>query len=205
MGYREIVLDKAEKDPTHPAYYGIKMQVNHLLSQSGFVKSKKDEELISYGYDINVLDNLVALPCDMDAACYLKVQVHRGNHPKFIDNDDDSDDVHPKTYHQHVAGVIRNATKKLEDKCATGNEKTVRKYLALYSRGILDKIGDFEIPVTKPYEAFQDGGPGCGGETSTKILFTKMKSGNNNRCDRDKDHSKYSDFNQVPYKLKVGR
>ncbi|WP_268745318.1 MULTISPECIES: hypothetical protein [Vibrio] len=41
-GYREVVLDPAKKDPNHPINHGIKMQVHHLLSQQGFIKSKKD-------------------------------------------------------------------------------------------------------------------------------------------------------------------
>jgi hypothetical protein len=203
-GYREIVLDPAKKDPKHPINHGIKMQVHHLLSQQGFIKSKKDKELTSYGYDINVKANLVALPNEMDAACYLRVQVHRGNHPGFVDNND-SDDDHPKSYHKHIASMLRKATKKLEDNCATGNEKTVRRYISLYSHSVLSKISDFEIPLTKAYKAFEKNEPGCGGETSGPALFAKYTIGESRVCNRNVDHAKFSSFKQIPYKLEVGR
>ncbi|MEZ8098874.1 AHH domain-containing protein [Vibrio bivalvicida] len=200
MGYREAVLDPVENDPNHPISHGIKMSVHHLLSQQGFIISKKDKKLISYGYNINVKENLVALPSEMDAACYLRVQVHRGNHPGYVDNND-SDDDHPKSYHKHIANMLRKATKKLEDKCATGNERTVR----LYSIAMLSKISNFEIPLTKAYKTFEKNESGCGGETSCPTLFAKYSLGESRVCNRDVDHKKFNSFKQVPYKLEIGR
>lgn len=204
MGYRETVLDPAKKDSDHPINHGIKMQVHHLLSQQGFIKSGRSTDLESYGYDINVRENLVALPNEMDAACYLRVQVHRGNHPSFIDNND-SDSDHPKTYHNHIADILEKATDKLEEKCATGNEKTVKKYLRLHSLSILEKISKFEIPISKPFMAFQENEPGCGGETSTVDLFKKYVLNESKTCNRNQDHLKYNSFKEIPYKLKLGK
>lgn len=140
----------------------------------------------------------------MDGACYLRVQVHRGNYPGFIDNND-SDNDHPKSYHKHIVSMLRKAPKKLEECCAIGNEKTVRNYLNLYSRSVLDKIANFETPLTKSFIAFNQNESGCGGETSIPILHAKHSMGEINKCDRDNEHAKYSTFKQIPYELKVGR
>ena len=204
MGYREVVLNRAKRDPNHPINHGIEMQVHHLLSQQGFIRSKKDKQLESYGYNINTKENLVALPYHMDAACYLRGQVHRGNHPSFVDNND-SDDDHPKSYHKHIANMLRRATKKLEDNCATGNHRTVQKYISAYSHSMLIKISKFEIPLTKAYKAFEKSESGCGGETSVPILNAKYSTGESRVCNRDIDHAKFNSFKQIPYKLKAGR
>ncbi len=58
------------------------------------------------------------------------------------------------------------------------NEDTL--YLKVHSRSSyrnLDKISNFEIPLTKAYKTFQSEEAGCGGETSVPILFKKYISG----------------------------
>ena len=207
MGYRETVLIPAESDPTHPVYYGVKVQVHHLLSKNGLDLSGKGEKLKSYGYDINTKGNLVGLPCELDAACYLRVQVHRGNHPSFVLNidDNDDDDNHPESYHVHISRMIRSAAKKLEGKCGVNDEKKVTRYMNGWSKLVLAKIADFEIPLTKHFRAFHKDGSGCGGETSGPTLYEKLEAGSAKVCDRDVDHAKYSDFTNIPYKLKQGK
>ncbi|MEM5529947.1 AHH domain-containing protein [Gammaproteobacteria bacterium AS21] len=103
MGYRDKVLQQVGSD--HPINKGVKMQAHHLISRKALLDSSIENRLEDFKYDIDNVDNIALIPCTLQGACHLNVQLHRGNHPGVLrvdngNNDDDSE--HPDTYHDKI-------------------------------------------------------------------------------------------------------
>ncbi|MFA0114338.1 AHH domain-containing protein [Vibrio sp. 10N.261.46.E11] len=202
MGYRKNILNRIKNDLSHPINHGFKMQVHHLVSKNGVIKSGKKSILEAYGYDINLAGNLVALPSTLGGACHLKVQLHRGNHTTPIE-DNDNDKVHPMSYHTYVKKMLKPAVREIKTKCKTNDIQKVQAYLNLHSQVILDDISSFRLPLTRVFKAFESGAVGCLGEKEVGSLANKIKL--NIPCTCDRVHSEYNSFPSIGYTLKRGR
>jgi len=77
--YRRKIVAAAKLVTNHPIHH-INMQAHHLLSEAGIKKSKQGRKLAHLGYEIDSLLNLVLLPCELEDACHMRVQLHRGDH-----------------------------------------------------------------------------------------------------------------------------
>ncbi|HAS6085008.1 TPA: hypothetical protein I7221_00865 [Vibrio vulnificus] len=204
MGYREAVLVPAGKDPNHPINHGFQMQVHHLLSKQGVKKTGDGPKLKSYGYDINLPGNLVALPCTLEGACYLQVQLHRGNHPAVIDTND-NDNEHPKNYHLRVTMLVEKAYKTISKRCEKQDNPGIQRYMDYHSLLILREIRSFALPLTNVAKVFKRGGVGCLGATTVPELGLKLK-GNPKECTcNGRKHDKFSSFTEIPYNLERGK
>lgn len=203
-GYREAVMDPAEMDPSHPTNHGFKMQVHHLLSKQGVKKTGTGEKLKSYGYDINLPGNLVALPCTLEGACHLQVQLHRGNHPTVIDTND-NDKEHPKGYHIEVTELVEEAYKTISKRCENQGNPGVQRYMDYHSLLILRRVSSFDLPLTRVAKAFKRGGVGCLGTTTVPELDLKLKAHPKECQCNERKHDKFSTFKEVPYNLERGK
>jgi len=63
--YRDTILSAVSADAGHPINNDIDMQAHHLISAKGVKDSEMGSQLKSMGYDINVLKNLVLIPCTL--------------------------------------------------------------------------------------------------------------------------------------------
>ena len=106
--YLKRIKDAIEGDKAHPRHNGVKMQAHHAISAEGMKLSGLGKKIEKFGYDINLLSNLVFIPCTLQGACYLGVQPHRGNHTAVISQDDYDDDLEPKNYHKLISSRIKN-------------------------------------------------------------------------------------------------
>lgn len=203
-GYREAVLVPAEKNPNHPINHGFQMQVHHLLSTQGVKKTGDGPKLKSYGYDINLPGNLVALPCTLEGACYLQVQLHRGNHPAVIDTND-NDGEHPKSYHKFVTKRVKDAYMTISKRCEKQDNPGIQRYMDYHSLLILRKIRSFELPLTKVAKAFKRGGVGCLGATTVPELRLKLEANPKECTCNGRKHDKFSSFTDIPYNLARGK
>lgn len=164
-GYRKRIENAVKPDATHPFNNGIPMQAHHLLSAKGVQLANMGKKLAALGYDINVLENLVLLPCTLDGACHLGVQLHRGDHTY-------KDDDHPISYHKLVQKYVEQLESFL-DACsgcdnagdAKRQRQKVQKRLDKVSSKILKKIAGFRVPLTRIHRAFEPDNPvGCSGK-----------------------------------------
>ncbi len=153
-GYRARIEKAVKNDAGHPINNGIAMQAHHLLSAKGVQLAAMGKKLEALGYDINVLENLVLLPCTLQGACYLKVQLHRGNHGYH-------DDDHPRSYHEEVKARIQKLRKYLKDceSCESRSDrertqKKVQDKMDKVSLKLLELIIDFKIPLTRIFLSF---------------------------------------------------
>lgn len=204
MGYREAVLEPAENDPSHPINHGFKMQVHHLLSKAGVEKTGKGPKLKSYGYEINLPGNLVALPCTLEGACHLQVQLHRGDHTAVIDTND-NDGEHPKTYHKFVKKLVKDAYMTISKRCENQDNPGIQRYMDYHSLLILREIRSFELPLTDVAKAFKRGGVGCLGATTVPELRLKLKANPKECICKGRKHDKFSSFTEIPYNLERGK
>ncbi len=203
-GYRNAVIKPARKDPNHPINHGFKMQVHHLLSKQGVGNTKSGPLLKKYGFNINLPGNLVALPCTLEGACHLKVQLHRGEHPKAVDTNDD-DGEHPNSYHAAVRKLVKDAVKTIKKRCSTDHNPGVQRYMDYHSLLILRRIKNFELPLTKVAKAFEPDGVGCLGATTVPELTEKLKK-KPSECQCDgRIHGKFNSFTMLPYNLERGK
>ncbi len=183
MGYRDIILNRVKADRGHPLFKGVKMQAHHLVSKSGVFISGLKADLEHLGYDINVWENLVLLPCTLQGACHLGVQLHRGNHSATADvdifhgNGGDSDFDH-LPYHAVVSVCLqgvriqRNAGRLCRD-----TEGEIQKEINSISRKLLGMIQVFAVPLSPIHTAFLPGiGPGCCGCDATADAEEKLES-----------------------------
>ena len=206
MGYRENLLEAIKDDTNHPLQCGIPMQIHHLLSKAAAKRSGAKLILESYGYDINKLENLVALPCTFAGACHLGVQLHRGDHTSSSNNDDD--DEHNDSYHDHVQKIIVNAIENIENNCEGGDDKKVQDRMNKKSKTVLDDIIDYRIRLTRVHIWFKEKNSGCNGLGKINEKFSiddlvKSKDNTNNNCDRE--HAEFELFPKQKYNLKIGK
>ena len=191
--YRDTILSAVNTDSNHPINNGIDMQAHHLMSAKGVKDSELGSQLKSMGYDINVLKNLVLIPCTLPGACHLGVQLHRGNHTFEDDN------IHPRSYHREVTERIRALESEMDKKCS--KNKPIQGLINKESAKILNLVNKFKLPLTKIYFAFETSGQykdiGC---ANTKKIPDHNKD---NRCNSDRHH--FTTIPQNTYTLRVGR
>lgn len=220
MGYRENVVNAIKTDLNHPFHKGVKMQAHHLISKNAVFLSGLKADLEHLGYDINVKENLTLFPCTLKGACHLKVQLHRGNHtalsePDLNDDDQDSDLIHPATYHAAVVGLLQ--TIRIErnrgDLCRD-SESQIQKDMDELSIAILGMIEAYILKLTKIANSFMPmKRSGCCNETSVGAAKTKLESAKSGAaadpvCDDSRDHRGQEGITlRAPavYNLRVGK
>lgn len=121
------------------------------------------------GYEIDSLLNLVLLPCELEDACHMRVQLHRGDHktPDLrrweVENGisiDEEDDYHEVPYHDYVATAVaaqKIQVRRICDKDDTSREKKSKLVQALLnniSRKILKDIETYELSLTSIAKKF---------------------------------------------------
>lgn len=175
--YLARIIDATESKK-HPRHQGIGMQAHHVISVTGMHKSGLADKIRKFGYNINLLENLVFLPCTLQGACHLGVQPHRGNHTAPSDPDFYQNDVHPRDYHNMVELRLKGLELGLTKSCPgyMGGAKElearrkVKNELDELSAKILRLIQNVptQAPLTTVAASFQPGNPvGCGGVDST--------------------------------------
>ena len=197
--YLKRIKNAIEGDKGHPRNKGIAMQAHHVISGEGMKRSGLSNIVESYGYDINLLENLAFIPCTLQGACYLGIQPHRGNH-SFIkkltalgetgtDHQEDYiDSGEPGDYHDKVSMQLQRTMDKHSQKCTGDEDKdaddAIRRLNKL-SKSILNGIqrDPDEFPLTAIAEHFGADGVGCGGVDSV----TKHKSPRS-RCPVGRNH-----------------
>ena len=163
--YRKRWVKNVKKLPDHPFINGIHMDTHHLISAEAVKISKVGKDLVSKGYDINQISNLVGFPATLPGACQLHCQLHRGDHT-YSRNEEEP-------YHDYVSGELKDPEirKKIKS-CygktkATEDESAIHKILDPISEEILDEINlvvngaYYSLPLTKISHYFIPGGPGC--------------------------------------------
>ncbi len=127
----------------------IKMQVHHLISKASMnhpALNGKGKIIKDKGYDIDSIDNLVALPNEYQGACHLEVQLHRSNHT----NADKTKEGHPISYHKRVASIVNEHFSKpypsLDQYC---DSRKLQKKMNDISSDILRLIKKFRLSLTK--------------------------------------------------------
>lgn len=170
-------LKKAiDEDRKHPRHNGVKMQAHHVISCEGMKRSGLGLKIEKFGYDINVTKNLAFIPCTLQGACYLGVQLHRGNHTASVkqNQDDYDDDSEEDGYHKIVAEMIKDLKPLVFQKCHVDREAQCKKVinkLNNISKQILKRIQENPgaMPLTSIAEHFKHGSKiGCGGVDSVK-------------------------------------
>jgi hypothetical protein len=170
--YLKRIKDAIEGDKSHPRNNGIKMQAHHAISAEGMKRSGLGKEIEKFGYDINLLPNLVFIPCTLQGACQLGVQPHRGNHTALISQDDYDDDLEPKSYHEMVGLRIKGLHLPLTKACEgpdDGRVHEIRQKLDKLSKLIVMMIQGkpSEAPLTNIAKYFSSHNQvGCGGVDS---------------------------------------
>lgn len=173
--YLKRIKEAIEEDKGHPRHHGVKMQAHHLISGEGMKRSGLGKKIEKFGYDINLLPNLVFIPCTLQGACYLGVQSHRGNHTAIIDQDDYDDDNEPMNYHKLVTVLLKRLELPMDKECPGDHKtkmETVTKKLNDLSEIILETIQfkPGEAPLTEIAKHFSPGkSSGCAGSDSVSI------------------------------------
>jgi hypothetical protein len=213
--YLKRIKDAIEGDKSHPRNNGIKMQAHHAISAEGMKRSGLGKEIEKFGYDINLLPNLVFIPCTLQGACYLGIQPHRGNHTALINQDDYDDDLEPMSYHDMVSKLIINLGLPLKKACQGTDDSRIheiRKQLDQLSKLIVLMIQNrpSEAPLTNVARHFSPHNPiGCGGVDSvtTHLGLEKCAVGRNHVGGRRGVKQKSENITYIsekPYKLKPG-
>jgi hypothetical protein len=193
--YLDRITRAIADDSKHPRHQGVAMQAHHVISATGMHRSKLSDKIRKFGYDINLLENLVFLPSTLQGACHLGVQPHRGNHTAIVERDSYDDDDHPMDYHDMVAARIRRLELGLTKDCPgyMGGAKEVearhkvKRQLDELSQEILVDIQKKprKAPLTKISMFFQTGNPiGCAGTDST------IGHSADHVCSVERDHEK---------------
>ena len=210
--YLNRIKDATAHIADHPRHHGIKMQAHHLISADGVKRSGLGKELAQFGYDINLLPNLVFVPCTLQGACHLGVLPHRGNHTAIVMEDDD--DAEPIDYHKMVGKRVRELERLLTDNCPADNphrREEINKQMNKLSSLILGLIQNTptRAPLTTIAASFSVNNEiGCGGVDS--VMLHRSSS----CCSVGKNHEKRQGKNQkneniiykkqTSFKLKVG-
>ena len=202
-GYRARIEKAVKNDAGHPINNGIAMQAHHLLSAKGVQLAAMGKRLEALGYDINVLENLVLLPCTLQGACHLKVQLHRGNHTY-------EDDDHPESYHKRVKMRLEDLKDFIDDcKTCDSQSNKLQKHLDKLSRKMLSDIENFKTPLTSIFKNYKpDSNIGCSNSDTVGASGTMACEVERNHLHQQGDGQKTEDISfkgSVPYKLKVGR
>ncbi len=167
--YLKRIKEAIEKDSGHPRHHGVLMQAHHIISAEGVKRSGLGRRLEKLGYDINVLSNLVFIPCTLQGACYLGVQPHRGNHVADVDQDDYDDDGEPLNYHKMIDLRLKDLKLPLSKECPGDKKerrKEVQESIDKLSKDILGLIQNkpSAAPLTNIAKYFSTGNSvGCGG------------------------------------------
>ncbi|MBT0964172.1 AHH domain-containing protein [Denitromonas iodatirespirans] len=202
-------------DPDHPRHHGIGMQAHHVISAEGVKKSGLGNDLVRFGYDINVLDNLVYIPSTLQGACHLGVQPHRGDHRAPVEGDGfDDDRKRPDSYHDMVKLRVAELERLLTDKCPAEDpdrRRTIRRKMDEISKKIanLIQIVPSKAPLTRIAKHFEPKSKiGCGGVDS-------IPNHSGQPCPVERHHRSQQGPGQKseqiiyrkdkPYQLKVGR
>lgn len=176
--YLDRITRAIADDSKHPRHQGVAMQAHHVISATAMHVSGLSEKIRKFGYDINLLENLVFLPSTLQGACHLGVQPHRGNHTAPIERDGYEDDDHPRSYHDMVSDAIKRLNLGLTRECPgymggpqeLAARHKVKTELDELSAKLLRMIRNLprEAPLTKISAHFQPGNQiGCAGTDST--------------------------------------
>lgn len=132
--YLERLKEATALDPLHPRHHGVRMQAHHIVSAKGVAMLGADfgRKLEQFGYDINVLQNLVFMPSTLQGACHLGVQLHRGDHSSVAP---DADNAEPHAYHEFVKLQLRTVRHLIEGKCPKEHPQ-----LATEARRAMDSV-----------------------------------------------------------------
>jgi len=155
------------------------MDTHHLISAEAITISKQGPLLVSKGYCIDVIQNLVGFPATLPAACHLGVQLHRGDHIDKGPNEE--------PYHDYVSALIVKEREELE-MCYGKTKKTednaaVHLIIDEIGADILEEINDFDLPLTEMFEEFKSGGVGC------KNCFNiKPAKSTSSPCTKQREH-----------------
>ncbi len=221
-GYLKRITEKVSEFPEHPIHHNIAMQAHHVISATGMKKSGLGNKIKRFGYNINLLGNLVFLPSTLQGACHLGVQPHRGDHrtPAVLDPTGYWDDDHPPEYHEIVAGFLMEMKLGLTKECPGYLGGAKEKAARLYVREQLDGLSQWilkliqrqpgEAPLTSVYAHFQPKSSiGCSGATSTTNHSARRP------CGVERNHLGRSVKGQTPenityerkqwYKLTIGK
>ncbi|MDX1695191.1 MAG: AHH domain-containing protein [Ketobacteraceae bacterium] len=185
---KKAIADVAD----HPYHAGFKMQAHHILSREAFfrVDGKRGEfarKVEAIGYNINLAQNLVFLPCELEGACHLQVPLHRGNHT-YVDHNNKDGDVY-RPYHAEVARRIESKIRKFvndcDTRCATNaysREQQIQKMLDSVSKKVLKLVADYKLPLNRMHTDFKLHNPkGCGNLVN---IGTSEQN-----CKKNRDHS----------------
>lgn len=204
----------------HPLHHGVAMHAHHVISATGMHKSGLAEKIRKFGYDINLLPNLVFLPSTLQGACHLGVQPHRGNHTAAVAPDSYPNDAQPMSYHEMVAKRILRLKLGLTKSCPgylggaqeAAARHRVQTELNELSAQVLRLIqySPKQAPLTKISAHFQPGDVvGCAGTDSTTNHLAE------HRCAVGRNHLKRQGPGQKSenitfaaagkYQLKLGR
>jgi hypothetical protein len=190
MGYRDKVLQQVGSD--HPINKGVKMQAHHLISRKALLDSSIENRLEDFKYDIDNVDNIALIPCTLQGACHLNVQLHRGNHPGVLsvdngNNDDDSE--HPESYHKDIKKRINKLKDDIEDGdyCKKESYKKLLRKLDRLSNQIAVDINNHDLALTNISENFGSGsknnGKGC-----CDADYVKDARASKSACSSERDH-----------------
>jgi hypothetical protein len=218
-GYLRRLKKNVERKPPaggHPRNSGVKMQAHHLISAKSVRLARLSNRLRDLGYDINTTSNLVFLPCTLQGACHLGVQLHRGDHSHVDADAFDDDELHKKPYHVRVKKKLVRRFKKQEKKglCSKNRHmirKRVQKVMNRLSQKILHDIQSYDLKLTSIATNFDVEGGGCRG-VDTVPLARKAKD----PCEVGRNHSSPQGTHQGHqnnnfrkprgrYKLRAGR
>ncbi|MET3130294.1 hypothetical protein AAKU55_000547 [Oxalobacteraceae bacterium GrIS 1.11] len=167
--YLNRIKKAIEEEKGHPRHHGVLMQAHHLISGEGMKRSGLGHQIEKFGYDINLLPNLVFIPCTLQGACYLSVQPHRGNHTADVDQDDYADDSEPMNYHKMISFRLKDLNLPISKECPGDHKTKVEKVIGELdelSKKILKLIQNKpnEAPLTNIARYFTYGNSiGCGG------------------------------------------
>jgi hypothetical protein len=214
MGYRETIAAAVRNKPGHPIHKNVKMQAHHLLSKKGVKRSGLKSELEHLGYDIDALENLVLLPCTLQGACHLGVQLHRGNHTTTADFsiDNDDDDLHGLVYHLAVKKLLKAVESAVKrGKLCDDSARKIQAKVDGVSNKILGMIAAFTLPLSSIHENFPPlpGRPGCRGRDTVPLAQDAR-----NNCPVGRNHRGRQGQGQAaehithpgkPYTLRAGR
>lgn len=213
--YLKRIKDAIEGKKKHPRHNGVKMQAHHAISAEGMKRSGLGKKIEKFGYDINMLNNLVFIPCTLQGACHLGVQPHRGNHTAAINQDDYDDDLEPGSYHDLIGQRLKDLHLPLAKACQGADDARVHEIqhkLDVLSADIVEMIQrkPSAAPLTNIAKYFSPKHPvGCGGVDSVgchrgiEPCAVGRVHSNNRRGPAQKDEN-ITYHSEQPYKLKPG-